>query len=344
MSSSDLFAQVKVLAYKAPENARPITNANVSKHQDQQSHSYRNGNRTGNRGAFRGRFKGGQRGYQSGNRGGSRGRFNRGRGGFSNFGQRHFSNRNVSNDDTCRYCKNRGHSIDQCFKKQWADRQWRKDSTPNPPRNYFNGTQTADPTSNPTPWIANVSVYSATSTTTTDPYSWMVDSAANAYIQPFKHRIDNYQPFANIEEVKGLGGKLVKALGSGTVTLTDSQRRKRTLQNVLYVPEAKAPILSFMKLRHEGINVYFTAIDEFTLLADSFALLGYANDDILRVHESCNDHEALITTRSQFRRQTNEQENDEAALEQPIEEIQSSERRRVTSISPAIPPSISSLS
>ena len=109
----------------------------------------------------------------------------------------------------------------------------------------------------------------------------MVDSAANAYIQPFKHRINNYQPFANIEEVKGLGGKLVKALESGIVTLTDSQRRKRTLQNVLYVPEAKAPILSFMKLRREGINVYFTAIDEFTLLANSFALLGYANDDIL---------------------------------------------------------------
>jgi hypothetical protein len=70
MSGSNLYARVKVLSYKAPENARPIANANVSEHQDQQSHIYRNGNRAGNRGAFRGRFKGGQHGYQSGNRGG----------------------------------------------------------------------------------------------------------------------------------------------------------------------------------------------------------------------------------------------------------------------------------
>src|SRR6202035_4439207 len=104
--------------------------------------------------------------------------------------------------------------------------------------------------------------------------------------------IDNYKPFANIEEVKGLGGKLVKALGSGTVTLTNSQSRKHTLQNVLYVPEVKAPILSFMKLRCEGTNVYFTTIDEFTLSGISFALLGHADNDILRVNESRNDHES----------------------------------------------------
>ena len=30
----------------------------------------------------------------------------------------------IDNDDSCNYCKQPGHFIDDCFKKRWADTQW----------------------------------------------------------------------------------------------------------------------------------------------------------------------------------------------------------------------------
>ena len=30
----------------------------------------------------------------------------------------------TDNDDCCSYCKQAGHTIDDCYKKRWADTQW----------------------------------------------------------------------------------------------------------------------------------------------------------------------------------------------------------------------------
>jgi hypothetical protein len=80
-----------------------------------------------------------------------------------------------------------------------------------------------------------------------NPYEWIVDSAANAYITSFKNRLNNYVEFPQTVEVKGFGGKLETAYGKGTITLTDFTGHKFTLRDVVYVPESPDQILSLMK-------------------------------------------------------------------------------------------------
>ena len=86
-------------------------------------------------------------------------------------------------------------------------------------------------------------------TRTSDPSAWIVDSAANAFITPFKEKLHNYRHFKEEVQVKGFDGKPEVAVGPGSITLTYHRGNRQTLNDVIYIPECSEQILSLMKLR-----------------------------------------------------------------------------------------------
>ena len=69
---------------------------------------------------------------------------------------------------------------------------------------------------------------------------WVIDSGASSHMTTKKHVLVNFQEFAEPENVALGDGRVVKALGSGSVRInmlfhaTDSKRA--VLYDVLYVP------------------------------------------------------------------------------------------------------------
>jgi hypothetical protein len=138
-----------------------------------------------------------------------------------------------------------------------------------------------------------------------NPYEWIVDSAANAYITSFKNRLNNYVEFPQTVEVKGFGGKLETAYGKGTITLTDFTGHKITLRDVVYVPESPDQILSLMKFRRENkADFYFSDLEEFIITTpNGFTLTGKSVDDILHMWTQPSAQAYAVTTHSGSKRQ-----------------------------------------
>ena len=101
---------------------------------------------------------------------------------------------------------------------------------------------TYSPYAKVTRFIANISEIQPHSTQ--DPFDWIVDSTANAYITSFKNHLQNYTEFSETLEVKGFGGRPETAYGQGSITLTDATGKKITLGDVVYVPDAQDQIIS----------------------------------------------------------------------------------------------------
>jgi transposase InsO family protein len=152
---------------------------------------------------------------------------------------------------------------------------------------------------------ANVTRFIANSSELTPPRNnntWVVDSAANAYITPFKSDLRFFVE-ENIGEVKGFGGRLETALGKGSITLTDVAGNKVTLMDVCYVPSSQDRILSLMKFRREhSVDFQFTGPETFMLTAaNGFSIWGNSINDILQITMPQLQVSAVITRSSQKR-------------------------------------------
>src|SRR5206468_1180324 len=80
------------------------------------------------------------------------------------------------------------------------------------------------------------------------PFEWILDSASNIHLTPFKERFVKFTPYDGPQDIVGLGGMTVQALGSGNVVLHDNQQKKHTIKDVVYVPNVEFLILSMFKL------------------------------------------------------------------------------------------------
>jgi hypothetical protein len=96
----------------------------------------------------------------------------------------------------------------------------------------------------------------------TNPYIRTVDSGANAIITPFKDRLQHYTPFKAFQEVKGVGGKIIEAFGTHSITLEDHSGNHFLLRNAVYVPDATDNILSIMEIREQGLRTQFIDDDD----------------------------------------------------------------------------------
>jgi len=182
--------------------------------------------------------------------------------------------------DSDKYCEwhgSRGHNTNECraAKREATNQQATpSDSTKSTYQPNFNRSFSVNTT--------RLIVHTMKTDHTSDPRSWIIDSAANAYITPFKEKLHDYREFTDRVEVKGFAGKIQTAKGSGSITLIDAIGKRITLKDVVYVPESPDQILSLMKLRRERkAGFRFTTIEEFAITFPNGALLpGKSVDDI----------------------------------------------------------------
>lgn len=107
---------------------------------------------------------------------------------------------------------------------------------------------------------SNEGVFAASSVTPPVD-SWIIDSGASSHMTPQKECFSDYIPFDTQEKV-GLGdGRVVQALGTGTVYLTmlfkTSNSQGTVLRNVLYVPKLTSNLFSVRAATRMGNVVKF---------------------------------------------------------------------------------------
>jgi hypothetical protein len=274
MSTKQLYAEVRVDAARnkqQTEKSVDVSEAKALTSELQQVIQALNtrfdGRNNGNKSKGKGQFN------QSQNQG-NYGR-KRKRGQNYNQGQRSGKKRRYPYD-AYKYCTRhdvRGHSIDECHTAKRERRQQQQSANScntNPNSNFkssyqLNFNRSRDYTVNTMRLIVNATAAESTEYTG-DSHAWIVDSAGNAYITPFKDTLHNYHEFTDQIRVKGFAGKSELARGTGSVILTDKSGKRFNLKDVVYVPERPDQILSLMKLRREQkADFWFTAIETFKL-------------------------------------------------------------------------------
>jgi len=212
--------------------------------------------------------------------------------------------------DTNKSCElhGRGHSTDECIVLKKRAREQQQSSSGNQHNQQRSGTYgDYQPSFNNRQFTANVtrlSVNNVQIACTNDPSAWIVDSAANAFITPFKERLHHYRRFKTEVQVKGFDGKPEMAVGSGSITLTDHRGNRQTLNDVVYVPECSEQILSLMKLRRlYGAGFAFTSLEEFEIpFPNGVFFPGKSVNDVLYIWESTSLVSNAVTTCSAFKR------------------------------------------
>jgi hypothetical protein len=304
MKTAELFAEVKV----ADESDRllsqeeaTVTRVNVTRANKRKSNQKQNQNQKKNGNGYQGKS--------------------------SNF-------KGPKSEMECYYCHKKGHLISECRKREYSNsNQSNSGQSNSSPSNSNFGTNSTRPASrNPATssrqdgqqpyWQANVTIHSAFSSSFryTDKLSrWAADTCSNTHLFPFADRFEKYIAFVEPEEVRGLGGLVVHAIGSGSVTLTDLDQNTFTIPNVLHVPDAEEGILSIQKLRKLGIRLSFDEADsnKFSLVSSNsdFHLEGHAHNDILYVTEAPHSlHTLRVETRGNRARM-----EDQSAEDGPVD-------------------------
>ena len=152
--------------------------------------------------------------------------------------------------------------------------------------------------------IACLVVSSAEIQSTASPNDWVIDSAANCFITPFKDTLRNYVDFKEPVIVKGFKGRTEIATGKGSVTLFDATGNRLTLDDIVYVDGSPDQILSLMKLRREyAVDFYFTGIEEFVIATPSqFQIAGQSVNDICHMWTTSPLQVAVVTTHGTTKR------------------------------------------
>ena len=294
-------------------------------------------------------------GFHGRGRGNFRGRGGRGRGGKAGRQDRKSS---YDPDKYCRYCQKIGHDVHVCRKYARDQQEWKKDKKrkrDDDDKNAGSGSSTRTDfqpsfvpplyhySANTLHMIATVTRFIANSSELTTPSNnWIVDSAANAYITPYKSDLRFFVERL-IGEVKGFGGKTQMALGTDSVTLTDATGSRITLKDVCYVPGSEDRILSLMKFRREHkTDFQFTGPETFSMTAaNGFKLIGNSVNDILYAtipHIQANVTANVAVTRGSAKRQFVE-DTDSASAISEASELERPFRKRLRLNSDSPPPS-----
>jgi hypothetical protein len=297
--TAELMAEVRALAMRGKTSGsdEPKTEANAARFGNrQESNSGKSGS---------GKWK-----KKRGNRGRGGQPYSKDKEGNNGGGKRS----SVDPNKFCTFHQRQGHNIFEC-----RDAKKQKDgSGSNPKGNGSDGSRQnkSEPqyepnftrpsypySSNTINHIANVIRFievNSTETSTTAPGDWLVDSAANAYITPFKSDLRFYVE-TEVGKVKGFAGTQTTVVGKGTMTLTDPAGNRITLNNVCYCPNSHDRILSLMKFRREHhADFQFTSLESFMLkAANGFEVHGRSINDILHVTlSSLSEINAVSTHRA----------------------------------------------
>ena len=293
LSTAELYAEVRA---RDARNSAPAPAPAPSQPEPAKAFTTRfkndNGNRNGNRNSHGGKGNNNNNNNNNRNNDGSGGRGRgRGRGRGGNGGRIEKKKSSFDPDKYCRRCQAVGHDIYICWKHAAEQREkQKKNNGGNDENNGSSNSQKYQPSfehpyslsTNVLNYTANVTRFIANSSEITPTDDWLIDSAANAFITPYKSDLRFFVE-EKIGQVKGFGGKLETAHGKGSVTLTDSAGNRITLKDVCYVPGSQDRIISLMKFRREhSADFHFTGLETFSLTASNgFQINGQSIKDIL---------------------------------------------------------------
>ena len=165
------------------------------------------------------------------------------------------------------------------------------------------------------------------------PELWIIDSASNTNLTPFKERLQDFKKFDSPKPIIGLGGFETFAIGTGNISLMDDKGYVYTIKNVLHVKESEFSILSLMSLHKQGLkfsfNFDFEANTAFDLSSSKtgFCITGTALDDILHVREHTPRQTMAITTRAGAKR---EKQGDGGEIESTVKKSEGNPVRIMT--------------
>ena len=144
------------------------------------------------------------------------------------------------NNYFCEYCKKKGHTSSNCYKKQ--DNEAKK--------HEFGNAATAED---------RLFISALSMTTNRDSQTWYIDSGAS---QHFTHQKELFTEYEEIPTKKVFMGddRTLDAIGQGTIQVnlnSTSQQHTLTFKEVLYVPEIAKNLLSVSKATSEGLSFSF---------------------------------------------------------------------------------------
>ena len=356
LSTAELLAEVRALSARrtgtnTSTTSQPATSSPASQPDAARAlstrfdDSYHNGIRSDSG------YSRGQHGFRGRGRGFGHG-FGRGRG--RGYGRGAFGGRNgkkkssdYNPDKYCRHCQRVGHDIHVCRKYATEQEERKKNNSPHDAGHQGGSTPSSSRTeqyqpslvrsyfatsANVTRFIANSSELALSNSNNT----WVIDSAANAYITPFKSDLWFFIE-ENIGEVKGFGGKLETAEGKGSVILTDAAGNRVTLTDVCYVPSSQDRILSLMKFRREhSVDFHFTGPETFILsAANGFRLSGHSINDILQI--TLPQPQANVTVTRNLRKRGRIESSEDELSSDYESESEGFKRARTASVEPDRP-------
>lgn len=152
--------------------------------------------------------------------------------------------RRSKENDTCNYCKKKGHWVTSC--KKWiADGK---------PKRVAHESNAAD---------ANVALYSISE----DVFQvemissgWWIDNGATKHVTNCPDLFVEFQDFESPRVIKAAGKESLKAIGKGTIEIssfTEDKTLKMTLKEVWYVPNISRNLLSVLAAQDRNENSRF---------------------------------------------------------------------------------------
>jgi len=146
----------------------------------------------------------------------------------------------------CEFCAWPGHGAGKCNHLKEAKARQRESTSQNSNPNRENTSSSSN--AKFICWQASVTELVANAATAMRSENiWGLDSHANVYITPYRHRVVAYCQLEQPEQVAGWQGAVDTVVGIGSVELVSQQGRYR-LDDVYYAPKASKQLLSEGKL------------------------------------------------------------------------------------------------
>jgi len=157
-------------------------------------------------------------------------------------------------DDSCFYCKAKGHYISQCAK-------WIADGRPSKLQQQQSAAScSVSGQCNETLSVEMMTVDSSVFAVEGDTDAWYIDNGATTHVTNQRHIFTTFECFQSPVEIRTADGNKAPAVGSGTVmvkTSVNGKWQQKTLSNVWYVPNIAKNLFSVLAAHDKNINSQF---------------------------------------------------------------------------------------
>ena len=155
--------------------------------------------------------------------------------------------------DTCHYCHKKGHWIKRC-------RKWIADGKPRKPNSTNTETGDRSKKTNASANMTLFAVHEEVFATETNSDNWFIDNGASRHVTNNSHYFINFEKFEVPHRITVANGKLLQAIGKGTVkilTVVNGISEIKFLENVWYVPEISKNLFSVLATQDKNQNSLF---------------------------------------------------------------------------------------